>query len=384
MFEDRQEMIVVMLCGFPFEKERFGVSEHIYQISRSFSEEKNISCHILSMHGFSKTTKIHSGLWLHTVKRQIWYYLFPGLAAKALYKIIRNINPDIVHLQGTTFPYSQAAGFASKSFPVVVTVHGDVAREAAIERNLIRKLWGLFVMRPTMLSVIKRHSAVIVCSREMRNGLLKYKNEQDGIFVIPNGFDRHSFYPRKEENPEEFPSILYIGGLKKIKGVDILIRALPIVFQKAGMVRVLIAGAGPEQDRLFRLAQELKIENRIHFLGYVSGEGKIRLIQEAGIVVLPSLFENSPLSVLEAMGCGKPIIASRVGGIPELVENGKTGLLFEAGNHEQLADQIVTLIQDKALRHQYGNEAYARSRQYSWDKSADQIIEVYKKVMLPP
>ena len=97
------------------------------------------------------------------------------------------------------------------------------------------------------------------------------------------------------------------------------------------------------------------------------------------MMVLPSRFENFPITIVEAMACGIPVVASRVGGIPEVVIDGTTGLLFEVDDVNQLADRITTILRDSALRQRLGDEAYRRSQEYSWRNIAERVVAVYAK-----
>jgi glycosyltransferase involved in cell wall biosynthesis len=97
--------------------------------------------------------------------------------------------------------------------------------------------------------------------------------------------------------------------------------------------------------------------------------------------VFPSIYEAFGIVLLEAMACGKPVVASNVGGIPFVVEEGKTGLLFESGNVEDLADKIVTILKDEELREKMGEAGRERAKEFTWDKIAERTVEVYKEIL---
>jgi glycosyltransferase involved in cell wall biosynthesis len=142
-----------------------------------------------------------------------------------------------------------------------------------------------------------------------------------------------------------------------------------------------IAGSGPEENKLKELVKELNIEENVNFLGYISGIKKYSYYKSADVCVFPSIYEAFGIVLLEAMACGKPVVASNVGGIPFVVEEGKTGLLFESGNVEDLADKIVTILKDEELREKMGEAGRERAKEFTWDKIAERTVEVYKEIL---
>lgn len=171
---------------------------------------------------------------------------------------------------------------------------------------------------------------VVAPSLFYKQKLMEWGWPEDQLAYIPNYVDLTAYEPRFEPGDYFF----YFGRLALEKGVATLIRAAAL----AG-VKLKIAGTGPEGDVLKKLAAESGGE--IDFLGFVSGEPLWQLVREARAVVLPSeWYENAPMSVLEAYACGTPVIGARIGGIPEMVREGETGLLFESGNVEELATKL--------------------------------------------
>ncbi|NQU44839.1 glycosyltransferase family 4 protein, partial [bacterium] len=150
---------------------------------------------------------------------------------------------------------------------------------------------------------------------------------------------------------------LFLGRLSGIKGIGTLLDAMKQVPEE----RLKIAGEGPESDRLCERARSQNMRN-VEFTGYLAGRELTETIRNADFVVVPSeCFENSPYSIAEAMAFGKPVIASRMGGIPELVEERVSGLLFQAGNSEELARKISEMSGNTALIEGYGREARKRA-----------------------
>lgn len=197
-----------------------------------------------------------------------------------------------------------------------LSVSALVAVESAVHKSL-----GLYR---------RNLDRVVVPSLFYKRKLMEWGWSEGQLVHIPNYVDARVYAPNFEPGDYFF----YFGRLAPEKGAATLIRAAAL----AG-VRVRIAGTGPEADSLKRLAGDLGAD--IEFLGYVSGAPLWELVREARAIVLPSeWYENAPMSVLEACACGKPVIGANIGGIPEMVQEGETGFLFESGNVEALAEQL--------------------------------------------
>jgi glycosyltransferase involved in cell wall biosynthesis len=154
---------------------------------------------------------------------------------------------------------------------------------------------------------------------------------------------------------------LYVGRLDRQKGVDVLLHAFARVRHRLPQLALVVAGAGPERDALVALARELGIDAHAHFLGW---RGDVpALCTAADFLVMPSRWEGMPNAVLEAMAAGLPVIATRVEGSSELVQDGDTGKLVASDSVEELADSMIALATDRATRERYGRNGRDRVRQ---------------------
>lgn len=190
------------------------------------------------------------------------------------------------------------------------------------------------------------------------------------IQVLHNGIDVEEYQPVYSGHGYG----LYFGRLSKEKGIETLLKAhnnLPNSFP------LKIVGTGPLENDLRK--EYLNVE----FLGYKSGEELNKLIANASFVVVPSeWYENCSMVVLESMAFGKPVIGSRIGGIPEQIEEGKTGFLFERGNVEELTEKIALLGADKSLRQRFGRNARKKlENEYSLDEHCQKLENIYKDLL---
>ncbi|GAI15492.1 unnamed protein product [marine sediment metagenome] len=174
--------------------------------------------------------------------------------------------------------------------------------------------------------------------------------------------------------------ILFVGKLAPRKGVDILLRALPQVLRETE-VKLVLAGSG-NQHEYQHLAQALGIPDKLCFLGRVPDDTLRLLYSSCDLFVLPSRLEGLGIVVLEAMAAGKPIIATSVGGIPELIESGQNGILVEAGDEGKLASAIVRVLSDKSLARVIGENNMKKVRErYSWKVAAQKAERLYNELI---
>lgn len=190
------------------------------------------------------------------------------------------------------------------------------------------------------------------------------------MHLLPNGIDTSEVQLSEEDEGY----VLFIGRLVPEKGAATLLQAHA---KSNESFNLIVAGTGPMYDVL--KAQY----NPSILVGYLSGEALQNTIRKASVIVVPSeWYENCPMSVLEAMAYGKPVVGSRIGGIPELIEDGETGLLFEAGDADSLLAALNKLMGDKALRQKMGKAGHQRVEQYfSLEKHHQGLMNIYEKVL---
>jgi glycosyltransferase involved in cell wall biosynthesis len=196
------------------------------------------------------------------------------------------------------------------------------------------------------------------------------------IEIIPYPIDTAQFAPNTERAKP--PLILFVGRVEKRKGADVLMRAIPLVRAKHPDCK--FAFAGRVSDDLQE--QVATMPACVQFLGVQPREELVQWYQRASVFVAPSLWDNSPNTVYEAMACGAPVVASRVGGIPELVDDGTTGLLVPPDDAKALADAILALLDDPARRAQMGQRAREKAVvEYGVEKVAARTLEFYGRVL---
>lgn len=195
--------------------------------------------------------------------------------------------------------------------------------------------------------------------------------------IIPLGVDPDAFTPG--ELPHRAPDILYAGHLVPAKGVEYLIRALPGVHRAVPGARLILAGDGPDRPRLERIASDLNLSRAIEFLGPVPFTEMPGIFQRCALFCLPTLAEAFGISILQAMACGKPVVASAVGGIPHI---GPMGRLVPPRDPQALSDALTALLTDPPAMDAMGrhNRQLVLER-YAWPAVIDQIEALYRHIL---
>ena len=224
-------------------------------------------------------------------------------------------------------------------------------------------------------------------SRYTRRLLREQGVPAERITVIHNGTDPAHFRPmdaqalRDELGLDHQRVVLTISRLVPRKGIDTVLRALPQVARHIPDVRYLIGGSGPDRDRLEALTHDLHLNDRVHFLGNIPREDLHRYYNACNVFVMPSredrpYVEGFGITFLEANACGKPVVGTRAGGIPDAVRDGETGLLVEPDDEADLADALLRLLCNPELARELGANGQRRVlKEASWTHVADQLYQ---------
>jgi mannosylfructose-phosphate synthase len=222
-----------------------------------------------------------------------------------------------------------------------------------------------------------------------------YGWEAGNIAVIPPGVDVHRYRPDSPGRhlaADGLPG-RYIYNLSRIdsnKGLDFLLYAFELASAEVPDVHLVIGGGSPDPKpgelEVFRMIREIiaerKLGDRVHIIGYVADDRMVGNYLKAELFVLPSLFEPFGMTTQEAMACGKPVVASRFGGIRNIIRDGVNGLLVDPSDPKEFARAMVRLLRDDDLRKNMGREAHATTlREFSWEAIAGRFLDFYQKYM---
>lgn len=220
---------------------------------------------------------------------------------------------------------------------------------------------------------------VTVSSEAMAEELMARHLPIRRVEVVENGVDTNEFYPC-EDWPADDGYILFVGRLVEQKGVDFLLRAFRHLKPQVPDLRLKIVGDGQFRSLLERLSKNLMIAEQVDFLGWQTGPELLDLYQKAQVVAVPSIYEPFGITALEGMACRRPVVASRVGGLKEIIEHEVSGLLAEPKDPLSLAQWLMTLATQPALREGLGTKGLERARGYSWTKIGERFTELYRSL----
>jgi len=269
----------------------------------------------------------------------------------------------------------------SRAIPLIIRLHGerytfykntprmalklDVRLSRAIQRFAIRRA-------KLLISPSRAHAEEI--ARELRY-------DPRSLGVVPNCIDLAEI-PSGDQATGDGRTVLFVGRLERVKGISLFLEAAQLVMQECPTTRFLVAGANhptlPHAE-LDQMVRSYSLQDHVEQLGQVPWQELVSLYQRASVCVVPSHYESFGLAALEAMACGVPVVAARAGGLPEIIEDGMTGLLVTAGDAAALAKAIVSLLKDREERTQMGSAGRERARtKFSIEENSAANLSLYE------
>jgi glycosyltransferase involved in cell wall biosynthesis len=319
---------------------------------------------------------IVNGVTFHTIPLKIQDQILSVLMfSKQACRIIRSLEPDVVAASERFSAYYPSK---EKNPPLTFTTHNYDAfryyKEFAIEHNSLNAF--VFPWKSRLEEgVMKRSRLVISLTNSIRHYLAAV-----GIHntrVIPNGVFSGDY-----ENAGEHDFILYAGRLDAPKRVDLLIRAFAALGQLREDYVLKVVGRGPQHSALLRLSRDLGIASRVQFTGWLPRKELVYLLNRCTTFVLPSMYETFGVVLLEAMAAGKPVIASDLPGIGELIENHANGMLVRPGDASSLSRAMEICLEDDALRKTLGERARNKiETTYDFSVVTKQNLEAFDQIV---
>lgn len=296
---------------------------------------------------------------------------------------------DVIH---ANFPSPNLAAISAwiarlRNIPAVLTWHNDLPPVTSGAGALVR-IHDL--LSASYLSVFRR---IIATTHVYSRNSTILRQYRDKVVVIQHGVDTSRFNTgvdgyavRSKLGLENKKVVLFVGALTRwhsYKGVDVLFKAFKMVSQKSNDATLLIVGGGNMTDYYRTLAGELGISSCVIFAGKVEDDVLPQYYASCDLAVLPSKdsSEGFGLVLLEAMACGKPVIGSRVGGIPEVIQHGRNGLIVDANELDQLAGAMNEMLADKEKRIAMGSAGRKFAESRDWSAVAEKVEKVYMEAL---
>ena len=364
-------------------------SSWIQNLSDELALNKEIELHIISYsHLIDQSQEfMKNGIYFHIIKYNFpftnkgfpWYLPLDKLNAyntfkKVAEKVIKEIKPDVLHVHGTEGGYFLPA--IEINIPTIISIQG-IIKECVREQPSVSG----YMQIPYERFALKK-GVNFGCRTEFDSGHVRKINKNARIFDLPEAINK--IYFEKEWNPQKGISLVFVGTVIKRKGIEDLISSLCIVKNDFPEIKLKIIGSGTTKYhiKLQKMIKEKSLSSNVIWLGNRSPEEIALELSISNIFVLPTLIDNSPNSLAEAMALGIPSIATNVGGIPSMITDKYDGMLFERNDVNMLAKIIKELIVDKSLQKKLSSNAQKRvfERNYP-SKVAIKYVEIYKTLL---
>lgn len=360
--------IVIIIALFPpkwlggMEIATYNIAEHL---AKRGHEIHVITEYDEGLQAFSQ----ENGFYIHRVAFSRVRVIGVFLLWSRFFLTIRKIRPDIIHAQ--SFMTGIPACVISNLLRIPYIVWG---------RGSDVYLMDFYVKISSKL-VLKNANAILALTDDMRKKLNSIYPRD--IYVVPNGINLEQFDDISSNFPNKAGTkkILFVGRFHPVKGVQYLIMAMKKVYEEIPDARLLLIGDGEERNKLERLADNLGIRESIDFIGELPHKKIAGFMNHADVFVLPSISESFGMVNLEAMACGLPIVATRVGGIPNVIKNGVNGYLVEAKKPDEIAEKILLLLQNPQLRMEISQRNKEDVKAYTWENITNSLEKVYLKIL---
>ena len=371
---------------------RLGV--HVDVFTRSQDEHVP---HILHDLGYgNRVVHVPAGPQTPLPKQDLASYLPQFVDGVVQFAVQKNLRYDLIH------SHYWMSGIAAKSLkelwdlPLVHMFHtlGLMKQRVAREND---ELEGEYRLQGEYEVLRVANRIIAATQAELAQLQWLYQADTHKVVIIPPGVDLSHFYPIPVDEAKDFIGVqpcdrvlLFVGRIEPLKGIDILLEALSILRRQNITVCLTVIGGDPtindetqysEMAHLQALRAQYGMNDLVAFIGQRSQDSLPYYYSAAEAVVVPSHYESFGMVALEAMACGTPVVASQVGGLAFLVQDGQTGFTVPVDDPQALADRLAELLDDHELRQRMGIQAAEFARQYSWEKIAGRIVSVYDQVL---
>jgi glycogen(starch) synthase len=372
-----------------------GLGRHVYHLATSLAEQ-GVKVHVVTKdHPDAPEYEESEGVHIYRVVNYPpditqedwvpWTLQFNVALLEKAVALINDLgNVNVIHAHDWLVAHAAASLKHAYRIPLVATVHAtEYGRHQGHLPGPMNKLIHQIEWWLTFES-----SRTICCSQYMKEQITDiFELPTDKVEVIPNGIDHESFKRdvsvdlyRKKFVPAGDKLVFFVGRLVYEKGVQTVIEAMPLIMNKIPNVTFVVAGSGPHLNELKSLVSAFDLNEKVKFVGHMDTDGLCAFYKSADLTVVPSLYEPFGMVVLESMAMGTPTIVADTGGLSEIVVHEETGLKFEPGNPESLAEAMLKVLLDRKLADRLTSDAMAyMGETYNWDRIARQTLEVYKK-----
>lgn len=387
-------MKVVMLGKWPTGTLSGGVAVHTVNLVKELSELKGLKLHMVS---FSEDSEIlnEGKTKINLIKTKKIYYILPFIALFKLWSEIKDIKPDIIHLQGSNIsPYLIYTLFLARNKKIVITLHSNLIQELLAHEKLKVNSLRHKIIKFVVQYTFKRADRIISVGSSLKESIIKESNYDisNKVVLLPNGVDTNLFDFKIDKkkvrdklniSKKDF-IIFHAKSFVPNNGQRYLIKAFNTSLKSFPNSKLILAGEGPLKQESVELCKKLGISNNVMFLGDVPHNKIPFLMAASDLVVIPSisinkLEESSCILALEAMAMKKPVIATNIGGLKDSIINGKTGILVNDKNPDEISININKLINNSLMNYKLSKNAFNYIKnERKWTKIAEDTLNIYE------
>jgi glycogen(starch) synthase len=375
-----------------------GVERRIIETAKRLQNQADITVYSGTKAGFKKPEAIDGVRLVPCFSTDKLFPLDNWFFNRSIAKKAVAINADIYEAHAVSgYGLLKALNKQGIKRPFVHTIHGVLADEYEQAReneyqsfrsrianyfmHRLAKLEGETAKNATLIVTISKYSL-----EKIEN---HYGVDAAKVRIVPNGVDPEKFKPLADQEAvkRQFglgddPCVLFVGSLIPRKGLPFLVEAAKKIVKEHSETKFVIVGEGPLKSQLLSYLETANLSGNFKFLGNVKEDMLPAVYNSADVFALPSIQEGQGIVLLEAQASAKPVVAFGVGGVNEAVRSGETGLLVKRGSSEELADALLKLLSDKALREKMGaNGRRFVIENFNWDICAQKMLNVYHEAL---
>ena len=325
---------------------------------------ENIKLHNIHIKGFSEAETMPL---FKKIPRGIIFFV-------KVFKNLHTIKPDIIHVQNIQNSIPVYLIKKIQKTPYCIALHNELILMGISLPKSLKKYWG-------KLPYVKNANSIISLTKEMSDSV---QNElQKESVIIPNGVDTDRFYPILHASTHNNRRIITtLSRIDNKKGLEYAIESMTKILKSHPDTVLRIIGDGDFKSELENRTNSLNIREAVEFIGTIPNTDVPNYLQKSDIFLLPSLFEGLPLTLLEAMACGLPIISTPVSIAPEIINKWSNGIIVPFKSPEAIADAVINLLSNPNLMETYAkNSATAAKETMSWKSVAEQYIKLYQSII---
>lgn len=385
-------MKIVQIGPYPISKDciRGGVESSVYGLAHALAKQHCVYAIDLPRIGEIDRIELDEQISVYRFTNNANFNQGAVKRVKEIVNVVSSLNPDVVHLHGTgLISYQLYRALQKRGIKLMLTVHGllHVEKMNALKRKFsLKHLYQYVVQSITEFRLLHRAKQIIVDTGYVEEQIWQYHHEHKicrlpNMHVIPQGINEHflSLKCNRDSNV-----ILSVGSISRRKGHLLLLQAFDQVCKQVPNAKLVIAGVLAEQDyynELLSYIQQSPNKANICLFVNLPQEKLYEIYQQAQVFALHSQEESQGIALVEAMAIGLPIISTKVGGIPYVVEDGKTGFLVVYGDVENYAKKIITLLNNRKQCNDMSNCAIQEAQRYVWGNIANEVVNLYREIL---